>query len=109
MHPGGARIRLYVDRDPATRQAGLVAVIVPRMPDRARAETLEVAPAAGLAVRYRADLAARTPWVDEWSSAHRLPAVVELRVLPPERAVPSRSSSALLWLPITATPVGAGS
>jgi prepilin-type N-terminal cleavage/methylation domain-containing protein len=109
VHPGGARIHLHVDRDPATRQAGLVAVVVPRRPDRAAAETLEVAPAAGLAVRYRADLSTRTPWVDEWSSAHRLPAVVELRVLPPRGTVPSRTSPALLWLPITATPVGAGS
>jgi hypothetical protein len=111
LRPGSARVRLFVDRDPATTAEGLVAELAPRggaLPaiGRATAETLEVVPrAVGLAVRYRATPAAA--WVDAWPSAHRLPAVVELRVVADPAALRDGRFPPLLALPIVATPAAA--
>ena len=108
LHPGPRRLRLLVDRDPATPVDGLVAELSPLRGASTRTDTVEIAPGVvGLALRYRAGAPARTGWVERWSSTRELPAAVELRLRPATTDATAKGS-ALLGVPLV-TPVGWGS
>lgn len=86
-------VRLFVDRDPATAERGLVAELG-GWRGGAR-ERVELAPAAtGLRVSYLSALSRDPVWLPGWISSTVLPRAVELRVeadpdsLPPLLALP---------------------
>ncbi|HEX6369725.1 MAG TPA: prepilin-type N-terminal cleavage/methylation domain-containing protein [Longimicrobium sp.] len=86
-------VRLFVDRDPATPERGLVAELGGWR--GAARERVELAPAArGLQVRYLSALSRDPVWLPGWISSTVLPRALELRVdaapdsLPPLLALP---------------------
>lgn len=76
---GEAIIRLYIDRDEATPERGLVADVAEwRGTTRRR---VELAPAAtGLGIRYLTGVSGATRWLPSWISTSVLPRGVELMV-----------------------------
>lgn len=110
LRPGPQRLRLWIARDSAGAQRGLLAQIVPigRTAD-VRPETLEVARAAvGLAIRYRVPAAAgRRQWVDAWQSATHLPSAMELRIVGAAEGSRAPALPPVLTLPLR-VPVGWG-
>jgi hypothetical protein len=98
----GAKVRLWIDRDPATPERGLVAEFTER--DGARQARVEIAPgAAGLTLRFLSDEGGHPLWTDDWSRAAELPRAVEVRLLGGAGA----ALPALLDLPIL-VPLGGG-
>lgn len=80
---GFAQVRLYVDRDPATPQRGLVAAVT-EWRGTGPEQRLELVPAAtGLRARYLSALSAQPVWLASWISSSILPRAVELRVEAP--------------------------
>ena len=115
LRPGPCRVRLWVDRDPATSRTGLLAELA-LMRDSlvAAIETLTVAPAVtGLELRYLVPRPRGTAWVDGWESSDVLPRAVQLHLsaleaiqLGPGAAGASRLPP-LLQLPVTVPVDGA--
>ncbi|HUG39514.1 MAG TPA: prepilin-type N-terminal cleavage/methylation domain-containing protein [Longimicrobiales bacterium] len=96
---GDALVRLHIDRDVATPERGLVAVVAtwPRAP-LDPVERVELAPgAAGLHLRYLSSLGDRR-WLPGWVSATNLPLGIELTIT----AADPDSIAPLLRLPILA-------
>lgn len=82
LRPGPRRIRLRVDRDPATAARGLVADLWPAGASDQGGETLELAPeAVGLELRYRLDRGGGHRWVDRFDPETRVPDAVRLRLV----------------------------
>lgn len=82
LRPGPRRIRLRIDRDPATRARGLVADLWPADGRPGPGETLELAPrAAGLEIRYRLDRGRGHRWVDRVDPETESPDAVRLRLV----------------------------
>jgi hypothetical protein len=98
LSPSNTLVHLYVDRDPATPERGLVAEL--REWRGLRMRRLEVAPdATGLQIRYLGGAGDGTAWLPSWISASVLPRAVEIRVSAPrENALPP-----LLRLPVLVT------
>jgi prepilin-type N-terminal cleavage/methylation domain-containing protein len=97
-----AVVRLYVDRDPATPEIGLVAELTEF---RGSATTrIELVPnATGLDVQYVSAILGGDRWMPSWISRTVLPRGVQLRL----STTPGDSLPPLLQLPIT-VPVGSG-
>ncbi|HEX2091660.1 MAG TPA: type II secretion system protein [Longimicrobiaceae bacterium] len=94
---GGAPIfvRLFVDRDEATPERGLVAELAEWRGSRTL--RLEMEPrAAGLELRYLSGISGGERWMPSWISSSVLPRGVELTLVPP----PADSLAPLLRLPI---------
>ena len=84
LRPGPHRVRLRVDRDPATAVRGLVADLRPSgaVPRGDARETLELAPeAVGLEVRYRLDRGRGHRWVDAFEPSDGPPDAVRIRIV----------------------------
>jgi len=115
LRPGPCRIRLWLDRDPATPRTGLLAELaVARESVVISAETLTVAPAAtGLELRYLVPQPRGTAWVDGWESSDMLPRAVQLHLSTLEAirlgpgAVEASRLPPLLQLPLTVPVEGA--
>jgi prepilin-type N-terminal cleavage/methylation domain-containing protein len=85
LRPGPQRIHLWIGQDSAGMRSGLLAELT-ALDGRSSvvAETLLVAPgAAGVRIRYLGRFAGRVGWAGEWASSARLPAAVQLRLVPP--------------------------
>lgn len=82
LRSGPRRVRLRIDRDPATPARGLVADLW-RTDGRPRpGETLELAPeAVGLEIRYRLDRGRGHRWVDRLDPGTESPDAVRLRMV----------------------------
>ena len=82
---------LYVDRDPATPEVGLVA-------GRSGENLVQIEPrATGLVARYLHRIEGEYAWTGEWASSLELPLAVEVRVL-------GDSIAPLLRVPVFAIP-----
>lgn len=78
--PGMARVRLFIDRDGATPERGLVAELSAW--STAEGRRLELVPGAvGLDARYLFDGGGRLGWLPSWFSSVELPAAAELRIV----------------------------
>lgn len=112
---GRALVRIRIDRDPATSERGLVAVLADEPGDTpalrtgsgvernrgAGADIVALVPeATGLDIRYRFRLGGGPTWFDGWVSAVRLPDAAELRIL-------GDSIPPILHVPIL-VPIGGG-
>jgi prepilin-type N-terminal cleavage/methylation domain-containing protein len=99
------RVRLYVDRDPATPERGLVAELsawrgaVVGQPRRLVMEPR----AAGLEVRYLSGVPGARQWLSSWISSSVMPAGLELRLV----AAATDSLPAVLALPVHVSYTGA--
>jgi prepilin-type N-terminal cleavage/methylation domain-containing protein len=83
LRPGPRRIHLWIGTDSTGKRAGLLAELIALNGQEAAAETLIVAPAAaGMRLRYRGQFAGRDGWAGDWTSSTRLPAAIELHLLP---------------------------
>ncbi len=108
LRPGPHRLRLWIDRDRATPEQGLVAELRPIIGSRQRPapQTLEIAPAAsGLEARYLVRVEGKERWVDEWRSEIQLPRAIHLRVVSLSRVrlgglAPEGGLPALLTVPL---------
>lgn len=85
LHPGPHHLELWVDADPGTARAGLVASLTPTQASTAtRADTLVLAPAAlGLSVRYQVLVGGQIRWQTSWDSDRLLPRGVRLELFAP--------------------------
>ncbi|HET6762737.1 MAG TPA: hypothetical protein VFH27_03670 [Longimicrobiaceae bacterium] len=103
LGPSNTLVHLYVDRDPATPERGLVAEL--REWHGVRMRRVEVEPnATALEIRYLSGTRDGTAWLPSWISASILPRAVEIRISARQKdAVP-----ALLRLPILVTFGGGG-
>lgn len=82
LRPGPRRIRLRIDRDPATAVRGLVADVWPAGPSGGERESLEMAPeAVGLELRYRVERGRGHRWVDRFDPGTRTPDAVRIRLV----------------------------
>lgn len=94
---GGAPsiVRLYVDRDEATPERGVVAELTEWR--GTRTQRLELEPrAAGLELRYLSGIAGGGQWMPSWISSSVLPRGVELTLVPAR----ADSLAPLLRLPV---------
>ena len=115
LRPGPCRVGLWVDRDPTTPRAGLLAELAPvRDSMVVSPETLTIAPAVtALALRYLVPQPRGAAWVDAWESSDVLPRAVQLQLstldairLGPGTVEASRLPP-LLQLPLTVPVEGA--
>jgi len=115
LRQGPCRVRLWVDRDPMTSRAGLLAELaLVRDSIVVSPETLTVAPAVtGLELRYLVPQPRGTAWVDGWESSDVLPRAVQLHLSTLEAirlgpgAVDASRLPPLLRLPLTVPVEGA--
>jgi prepilin-type N-terminal cleavage/methylation domain-containing protein len=79
LHPGPARLRLFLNR--GAEGGEILAVLASsHSGPGSRADTLVLMPAArSLSLRYRVRLAGRDQWVDAWTSEEVLPDAIEIR------------------------------
>jgi prepilin-type N-terminal cleavage/methylation domain-containing protein len=95
LHTRNSVVRLFIDRDPATPERGLVAVLIERLTDVPRA--VELVPQADqLDIYYRPDTEEAFEWLPDWIGQSRLPRAVEIVLAP----TPGDSLPGLLRLPI---------
>lgn len=91
-------VHLFIDRDPATPERGLVAEVRPWR--GAGIERVELVPqATSLGIRYHTSLLGESRWVRSWLSTVVLPRAVELRIAAPA----ADPLPPLLALPLTVT------
>ena len=101
LRPGPRRIHLWIGTDSTGKRGGLLAELIALNGQDVVAETLVVAPAAaGMRLRYRGQFAGRDGWAGDWASSMRLPAAVELRLLPAIGAT-REGLSPILAVPLT--------
>jgi hypothetical protein len=108
LYPGPHHVALWVDTDPRSEPAGLLASIGPWPAVGARAETLVVSQRATmLQARYLVSRQRTDVWVDSVHARAELPYAIELRIdipAPPGRIRPA--GDAILTLPLV-VPVAA--
>lgn len=102
LRPGPRRIHLWIGRDSAGARSGLLAELTSLSGrDAMAAETLVVAPAAvGLRIRYLGRFAGRDGWAGDWASSRRLPAAIQLRLLPAS-GTPGEALAPILCVALT--------
>lgn len=82
LDTGSTLVRLFIDRNPATSEGGLVAEMSAWLGTR-RARVELVPGAIGLDVRYRSGLVGGGEWLPSWISSSVLPAGLELQIIGP--------------------------